>query len=237
MKQQGLPRVPDQPPGGTGGPQRELLPPEQFRRELLRKCIHFSSIVIPIFYFFTPRTAALVVSAGLMTAALGLDIGRHYYPPLSRGFQALFGTLLRTHERDQRAKRLNGGTYVLIASTLSIFLFPKLIAITAFLILIVSDLAAALVGRKFGTTRFLGKSVEGSGAFFVTALLVIAATPKIGYRPAEYLVGAAAALAGTVVEATAPGIDDNLSIPLVVGFTLWLGYVLFLPALDIYRFD
>jgi dolichol kinase len=222
--------------GGPDGPAPDVLPPELFRREVLRKCIHFSSIVIPIFYFFTPRTTALVVSAGLMTLALGLDLGRHYYPPLSRLFHALFGVLLRRHEDDNRAKRLNGGTWVLIASTLSIFLFPKLIAITAFLILIVSDLLAALVGRKFGSRKFLGKSVEGSAAFFVSALLIIAATPKIGYGAGEYLVGAAAALAGTVVEASGTGVDDNLSIPLVVGLTLWLGYVLFLPSLDVYRF-
>jgi dolichol kinase len=148
----------------------------------------------------------------------------------------VFGPLLRSHERDRRAKRLNGGTYVLIAATASIFLFPKLIAITGFLILIFSDLAAALIGKKFGRRKFLDKSVEGSLAFFVTGLIVIAATPKIGYGPGEYLLGAAAAFAATVVEAGAAWIDDNLSIPLTVGFTLWAGYALLFPWLDVYRF-
>jgi dolichol kinase len=212
------------------------LPPGEFRKELGRKAIHLSSIVIPVFYFFTPKETALAVSAALMVLAIALDLGRHYYAPLRRIYHVVFGPLLRSHERDRHAKRLNGGSYVLIASTLSIFLFPKLIAITAFLILIVSDLAAALVGRKFGRRKFLGKSVEGSSAFFVTAMIVIAATPKIGYGPGEYIVGAAAALAATVVEAGASWVDDNLSVPLTVGLTLWAGYALFLPWLDVYRF-
>ncbi|HLF15338.1 MAG TPA: SEC59/DGK1/VTE5 family protein [Bacteroidota bacterium] len=214
----------------------DVLLREEFRREVIRKCIHLSSIAIPIFYFFTPRTTALVVSAALMVIALALDFGRHYYPPLFRVYHAIFGSLLRTHESDALVKRLNGGTYVLIAATLSIFIFPKLIAITSFLILIVSDLAAALVGRKFGRRKFLGKSIEGSAAFFVTAVLVIAATPKVGYEAGEYAVGAVAALAGTLVEASAGNIDDNLSVPLAVGLTLLAGYAFFLPSLDIYKF-
>ena len=207
-----------------------------FRSEVLRKGIHLSSIVIPIFYFYTPRNTALMVSAALTIVALALDVGRHYYPPLFRIYDLTFGSMLRSHESDARVKRLNGGTYVLIAATLSIFLFPKLIAITAFLVLIVSDLCAALVGRKFGTRRFLGKSVEGSLAFLVTALLIVAATPKIAYDPAEYVVGATAALAATIVEASPTGIDDNLSVPLTFGTSLWAGYAIALPYLDIYKF-
>jgi dolichol kinase len=225
--------------GADGGGSRSAgnsLPPGEFRREIWRKAIHLSSIVIPIFYFFTPKATALAVSAGLTVLAIALDLGRHYYAPVRRLFHIIFGPLLRTHERDRHAKRLNGGTYVLIAATVSIFLFPKLIAITGFLILIVSDLSAALIGKKFGKRKFLGKSVEGSAAFFVTAMIVIAATPKIGYGPGEYLLGAAAALAATIVEAGASWIDDNLSIPLTVGFTLWAGYALIFPWLDVYRF-
>ncbi len=213
-----------------------VLPPGEFRKEVIRKAIHFSSISIPIFYLLTPRETALIVSAALTVVALSLDLGRHYYPPLFRIYHAVFGPLLRSHESDARQKRLNGATYVLIAATVSIFIFPKLIALPSFLILIVSDLAAALVGRRYGRRKFFGKSVEGSAAFFVTALIIIAATPKVGYSAAEYAVGAAAALVGTVVEASPTGIDDNLSVPLSVGLALWAGYAFLLPWLDVYRF-
>jgi dolichol kinase len=229
--------VPEPAADGSGSrPAGNHLPPGEFRKEIWRKAIHLSSIVIPVFYFFTPKETALLVSATLMVLATALDLGRHYYSPVRRLFHAIFGSVLRSHERDRHAKRLNGGTYVLIAATLSILVFPKLIAITGFLILIVSDLAAALIGKKFGKRKFLGKSVEGSSAFFVTAMMVIAVTPKVGYGAGEYLLGAAAALAATVVEAGVPWIDDNLSIPLTVGVTLWAGYALLFPGLDVFRF-
>lgn len=207
-----------------------------YRTEVIRKTIHFSSISIPIFYFFTPRDTALPVAVILTAVVFLVDIGRLYFPPVTSLFNKIFGTLLRRHESHTHSRRLTGATYVLIAATLSIFLFPKLIAITSFLILILADMAAALIGRKFGATPLFGKSVEGSAAFFAVALLVIGATPKIAYVPGEYIIGCVAALAGTIVEALPIRIDDNLSVPLAVGFVLWAGYAFLLPHLDVYRF-
>jgi dolichol kinase len=209
---------------------------QSVRSEILRKGIHLLSVVIPVLYFLTPRTTALLISALLMVLAFAVDLGRYYYPPFAGRFNTIFGRLLRRHESDPGAKRLNGGTYVLIAATLSILIFPKLIAIIAFIILIVSDLAAALVGRMFGRRRFFGKSLEGSIAFFLSGLLVVAATPKFEYLPGEYLIGVIALIVGTVIEALPTDIDDNLSVPLSVGLTMWGGYALFYPMLDLYKF-
>jgi dolichol kinase len=116
-------------------------------------------------------------------------------------------------------------------------LFPKVLALTALAILIVSDTSAALIGRRFGRRRFFTKSVEGSSAFFVSAILVVALTPKIEYRLEEYLIGALGALVGGVVEASGVGLDDNLSIPISVGGVMWLCYAIFLPAVNIFRLD
>jgi dolichol kinase len=215
---------------------KKAAPTDQtFRSEVIRKGIHLLSVVIPILYFLTPRYTALMISALLTILALALDLTRNYYPPFATRFNVVFGRLLRRHESDPEAKRLNGGTYVLIAATLSILIFPKLIAITAFIVLIVSDLSAALVGSKFGRTPFLGKSLEGSLAFFLSGLVVMAATPKIEYLAGEYAIGVAALLAGTIVEALPVEVDDNLSVPLTVGLTMWGGYALFYPLMDLYN--
>jgi dolichol kinase len=107
------------------------------------------------------------------------------------------------------------------------------IAINAFTILIISDTTSALVGRRFGRHRFLAKSLEGSLAFFISAVIVILIAPKVSRLPAEYVVGIIAASIGAVVEALPNRIDDNLSIPLAVGFSLWWLYMLFLPTLDL----
>ena len=133
-------------------------------------------------------------------------------------------------------KRLNGATYVLIAATISVLVFPKVIAVTSFTILIISDLTAALVGKRFGKHRFFGKSLEGSAAFLLSALVVVAIVPKVEYRAGEYILQAAAAVVGTIVEALPISVDDNLSIPLSIGLTMWGAYALFYPVMDLYRF-
>ena len=207
-----------------------------YRTELIRKGIHLSSIVIPLLYFTIPRNVALAIIIPLTLVVLAVDILRHWNAPFEKWFHTVFGWLLRRHESDRSKKQLNGATYVLIAATLCLLIFPKIIAVTSFIILIISDMMGALIGRKFGRHKFLGKSVEGSSAFFLSAVIVVLLTPKIGYTPGEYMIGAFAAAVGTVFEALPWSVDDNISIPLSVGITLWIGYLLFLPGLDIYKF-
>jgi dolichol kinase len=209
---------------------------DSYRIELIRKSIHLCSLSIPIFYFHTPRIVALGVLIPLTLAFVIIDVGRYYHRPIETWFYRTFGWLLRTSETSKEKKRLNGATYVLIAATLSVLIFPKVIAVTSFVILIIADLAAALIGKRFGRHRFLGKSLEGSAGFLLSALVVVAILPKVDYQFGEYAIGGAAALAGAIVEALPIDIDDNLSIPLVVGTVMWAGYQLFYPFLDINTF-
>jgi len=203
---------------------------------VIRKAIHLTSIAIPLFVLFTPRTLSLAVLLPLTVTFASLDIARYYHRPLGEMFYRTFGRILRKHERDERKKALNGATYVLIAATVSVFLFPKLIAVTSLLILIISDMTSALVGRRFGKHRFRGKSLEGSVAFFLSAVVVVFFTPKFAYLPGEYIIGIVAGAAGAVAEAFSGAVDDNLTIPLSVGAVMWGAYALLYPALDLYRF-
>ncbi|HTX17554.1 MAG TPA: dolichol kinase [Bacteroidota bacterium] len=200
----------------------------------MRKGIHLSSLSIPIIYYFISRTEGLLLLVPLTLLCLSIDLLRHYHAPTARVFYRAFGALLRKHEHDEKVKRLSGASHVLISATLCVLIFPKLITITSFAILIVSDSAAALVGRRFGSRRFLSKSVEGSAAFFLSALVVIAATPKISTGVGEYLIAAFAAAVGTVVEALPVNIDDNLSIPISVGLIMWILYGVFYPSLNLH---
>lgn len=147
-----------------------------------------------------------------------------------------FGALLRKHETDSARKRLNGASYVMISATLCVLLFPKLVTITSFSVLIICDLTAALIGLRFGKRKFFSKSLEGSLAFFVSGMFVVLLTPKIGNLFTEYLIGFVAVAIGAVVEALSITIDDNLSIPLSVGVTMWAMYSIFIPSLNIYHF-
>ena len=204
-----------------------------YRYEIVRKGIHLFSLSIPVIYFFISRQLALYLLLPITAAFIAVDMARYYIPPVSRWFYRWFGWLLRQHETDTNRKRLNGASNVLISASLCVLLFPKVIAINAFTILIISDTAAALLGRRFGRHRFLAKSLEGSVAFFVSAVIVILIAPKVSRIPAEYVIGIVAAAIGAVIEALPVGIDDNLTIPLAVGFSLWWLYMLLLPTLDL----
>lgn len=205
-----------------------------YKAEVVRKGIHLSSLSIPIIYYFVDRDTALMILLPITIAFLTVDLLRYYHKPTSEVFYKVFRFMLRKHEQDDTVKRLNGATNVLIAASLCVIIFPKLIVLSAFSILIISDSTAALIGRRFGKRKFLQKSAEGSLAFFIFALLVVAVTPKVIYSPVEYMIGAIAALVGTVVEAGSLKIDDNLAIPLSVGVIMWGLYFIFFPSINLF---
>ena len=205
-----------------------------YRDELVRKLIHLNSLSIPIIYYFISTQTAAIILGVLTAVALLLDIGRHFHPSIGSVFYKVFGFLLRKHEVDKKQKNLNGATYVLISAIVGVLIFPKIIFITAFSILIISDSLAALIGRKFGRHKFLLKSLEGTLAFFVSACIVVFFTPKIGNLPEEYMIGFAAAFVGAIIENISSRlIDDNLSIPISVGFTMWILYLAILPKSEL----
>jgi len=137
------------------------------------------------------------------------------------------------HRQNDRTRfHLNGATYVLLSAVFCVLVFPKLITITAFAVLIISDSTAALIGRRFGKHPFFRKSREGALAFFVSAVIVVLVTPKSAGLPTEYLIGVLGAVVGSIVE-SASTIDDNFSIPVSIGAVMWLLYALLLPGLDL----
>lgn len=206
----------------------------QYRDELVRKLIHLCSLSIPVIYYFIPTSVAVSILGALTAVAVILDLSRYYFPKVGKFFYKIFGFMLRRHEIDYKKKNLNGATYVLISALLCVIIFPKVFFVTAFTILIVSDTAAALIGRKFGRHKFLAKSLEGTLTFFLSASIVILFTPKLTGSFTEYMIGIAAAFIGAIVENISFGwADDNLSIPLSVGFSMWALYLILMPGVPL----
>ena len=205
--------------------------------ELIRKSIHLCSLSIPLVYYWITKAQALSILIPLALVLGVLDVVRLYHPATGRLYSKYLGFLLRAHERTEHGRKLNGATYVLLSAIICVLLFPKVIVITAFAVLIISDTSAALIGRRFGRHRFLNKSLEGSTAFFLSGLIVVALAPKIAWSPVEYAIGAGAILLGTIVEASPVPLDDNLSIPLSIGAAMWVMYAAFLPAVDVFALD
>ncbi|AFN73678.1 phosphatidate cytidylyltransferase [Melioribacter roseus P3M-2] len=205
-----------------------------YKNEVLRKAIHLCSLSIPVIYYHITKELALSILTPLLVISLIIDLGRYYVKPVSDFFYKIFGFLLRNHEKDHTTKRLNGATYVLISAVIVVSVFPKVIAVTAFAVLIIGDIAAALVGRKFGHTPLLKKSLEGTFAFFFFSGLVVLFTPKVTGGVAEYFIGFAAVAVGAVVENLSAGfLDDNLTIPISVGVVMWILYAVLFPDMSL----
>src|SRR5262249_9465815 len=114
---------------------------------------------------------------------------------------------------------LTGATYVVLSGFLAILLFSREVAITALFILSISDTAASLVGRKIPLVKIHGKSLGGSLAFALSALIIA----RLMQLP--WTAPVAGAVIGALVEAASLRfgnfeVDDNLSVPMVTGLVM-----------------
>jgi dolichol kinase len=205
-----------------------------YKSEFIRKLIHLCSLSIPIIYYFISRELALELLVPMFLAFFVIDLARFFHKPTQAWFYRWFGWLLRRHESDSKSKRLTGATNILFSAIVCVLIFPKIITVNAFAILIISDITSALVGRRFGKHRFFQKSLEGATGFFVSAIVVVLLAPKIEGSLMEYVVGIIAAAAGAVTESLSTTIDDNISVPLVIGFVLWALYLFLLPSVNLF---
>lgn len=195
-----------------------------FEQELLRKGIHLISLSIPISYFFFNKDLLLYVLGPLTIISLVIDFISKENLEVKKIINKFFGKMLRPHET-QKGLILTGATWVLISAFLSILIFPKLIAVTSLSILVVSDISSAIIGRRFGKTKFFNKSFEGSIAFICSGVIMIIIIGILFSAPYSFFIaGVVASIIGAFVEVYSGiiKIDDNLSIPFSVGITLWL---------------
>jgi dolichol kinase len=177
--------------------------------EIKRKIVHLATLIVPVGYGLTSEETVILFLVPFFLALLLVDLLRHYHPGMASLFRKyFFGKVLREEEKPA----LMGATYFIFSTILSILLFPKSIAIASILILIVSDTAAALIGKGMGRIKIFGKTLEGSLAFLITSLLIVWVYPNLDRRS-----GSVAALGATLIEVLPIRVNDNLSIPLVAG--------------------
>jgi glycerol-3-phosphate acyltransferase PlsY len=177
--------------------------------EIRRKIVHLATLIIPIVYALTSRETVLIFLLPIFLGLLSIDLLRHFHSGLASLFRKYFlGRVLREEEN----ATFMGSTYFLFSTILTILLFPESIAIVSLLFLILSDTAAALVGKGIGRISLFGKTLEGSAAFCFSSFLIVWIYPNLNLLP-----GFLGALGATVAEVLPIGVDDNVTIPLVAG--------------------
>jgi dolichol kinase len=187
--------------------------------EFSRKVLHLTAATTPVVYMFIARETALWLLALCVAIAVAVEVLRQVSAPCAVFFRRTVGFMVRTTEWT----RVTGATYVLLGAWLSVWLFPKPIAVAVLFIQVISDTAASLIGLRYGRTRFLGKSVAGSSAFFLTALAILWLM-----WPAKKEIDLLAAAVATLAEALPAlrfgryELNDNLVVPLLTGVVLCL---------------
>ncbi len=169
-------------------------------------------IAVPIWVYLMPPTPALLGLILATFATVAVDLLRLSDQRLRRFFLRLFRSLIRPHEEEH----LLGSTHYMIAALLSVIVFDHEVAIAALAFLVLGDAAAAIVGKRFGTPRYWGKSPQGSAACFLVCLA--AGIPLLDSVPLA-LIGA---LSATVAEALPSPLDDNMRVPIFSGIVMQL---------------
>lgn len=191
--------------------------------QLGRRAFHLiNGILVASLYnaFFTRQSAISIIGAIACVIYL-FEQFRIAYPELAQKASWLTNSFLRAEEQFRESSML---PYV-IALLLTLITFPKNIALIAIYTLAVADPASALIGIKFGKYKiFSEKTLEGSVAFFAVAFLINLA---VFHFEAGVLLGPALAVSAVIAVLTAAfemlpiRIDDNLTIPLFIGFVAW----------------
>lgn len=196
-----------------------------YTQEILRKGIHLLSLAIPIIYSMIDRTTAIMILLPMTLFFIGADVLSHKSGFVRKLILQYFGGMMRAHELRSDKLLLNGASYVVLSALMCVVVFPKVIAITAFTVLIISDICAALFGRKFGKHKFLDKSLEGTLAFIISAMIVVLFIGSQINAPMSFMVsGVIASIIGGIIENISIRLrmDDNFSIPVSIGIVMWL---------------
>jgi dolichol kinase len=186
-----------------------------FTGELARKATHLGALVIPGGYHILRLDKAdmLAIMIPITLLMILIDISRLRDWAIYRSFMGRFVTpMIRDHEH---AGDFSGATYILLSVCLTVALYSKPIAVAALAFIIVGDVFAALIGRKFGRHRFGRKSVEGSLACLVGTLVVALLVPEMALPVSVF-----GAVVATITEAASFRIDDNISVPIVSGLAM-----------------
>lgn len=198
-----------------------MISATSIKDEIYRKIFHLSLLIIPISYHFVRKWQLLSILVPFSAIVVLLDIYRRKHQKIQSLFVKIFGSILRPDEIEN--KKLCAASHALIALSLVFLLFKTEIAIIAALILIISDSLAAIVGKSWPGEPFFDKTLHGSAAFFVSAVIILVSL-SLHYhlKLSLYFFGFFAVFVATMIEARPKllNINDNFAVPFSFALTM-----------------
>lgn len=172
-------------------------------------------LLLPAIYYFTNKKISLIVFGIFFIFFFLADLLRLHNSRLNERIFKYFKTIIKEEERNS----FSGNPYYISGAFLSVLLFEKGIAIASLCFLACGDLAASLVGKKWGRIRIKGKSLEGGLGSLLACLLIgiVLLVLRLKLSFGILLIGA---LTASIVELFSPGRRDNLTIPLFSGLIM-----------------
>lgn len=185
--------------------------------ELPRRLFHFCGcLIFPIIALLLPRSIFLPILTSVTVLFLLFEVIRLKSSSVNRWFLGTFSVLLREKEVTQ----LTGTSYLLIACVIAFWLFDKSVAILSFSFLAVGDPIGGVAGERWGKRKIRGKSLEGSLAFCLAALvfgIILNMATRVALPVLLFGVFWA-----TLVEFWSLPPNDNFTIPLFSGGAMTL---------------
>lgn len=204
-----------------------------FKKELIRKSIHLLSIIFLVSYVLVSKEVNHKVGLLFLSFML-VFLFELEYARVELGAKIPFLKKLWEYRRDKEKDHLGAEIYFLLGSIICLAIFDLRIAAAAMLMVTFGDLAAALVGKKFGKTPLpyiKEKAWEGFLAELAVDFVIGIAVLRqpingrmwwdTSWLPAGepmWLIIVAMAVSATVVETAVKKLDDNLLVPVIAGF-------------------
>ncbi len=199
------------------------------KNEIKRKVLHLTGLSIPAVYLLFGRDVALAYVTVFLVVFIALEplrIIEAIRDEIKRRLELIredsvatvenIEKTIRSIERESERSGIAAHIYFTLAALIIIYFFLRDIAIGAITVATLGDSMAAIIGRAFGRHRFSnGKSLEGSLAYFLTALAVL--IPMFNWP-----VALVASVVGTLTEFYRLPPDDNFSNQLLIAIALYL---------------
>ncbi len=183
-----------------------------------RKLFHLlGGIGLLSLYYVYGRDRALFLYGMLVVIVLLLEISRLKIPALNQFLYSHFESFIRKNE----GNKLTGTIPYILGVGLSLFVYSPEVATAAICFLAFGDVAATTIGERFGRTKIGNKSLEGTVAFFVVAILAGVLLISLGLVLKVWIIILGAFIAAGV-ELMPLSMNDNLVIPVLSGAAMEL---------------
>jgi acyl phosphate:glycerol-3-phosphate acyltransferase len=182
-------------------------------KHLGRKFFHLlGGLGLLSLYFLVGRNRALGLYGVLGVLVLAFEVARLRVPAVNRFIYSHFRSFIRENEEH----RLTGTVPYILGVGISFWALSTPAAAASVCFLACGDVAATTVGQRFGKTKIGNKSLEGTAAFVVAALLAGFFLSLAGIGLPIWIITLGALVAAGVELLPLP-VNDNLTIPVLAG--------------------